>query len=85
MPVHNNIILVGECSKEDREKNKIFFTSTSPRYPIIAHHLALLINKGNQPSISLRIVIILLHGLLPHSENGVNMNKNLDVEFMSLQ
>jgi hypothetical protein len=83
--VHNNIILVGESSEKDREENMMFFMSTSPRYPIIAHRLALLIGECIQPSISLEVVTILLHGLLPHSENGVNTNKYLDAEFPSLQ
>ena len=67
------------------KKNMMFFMSTLPRYPIIAHRLALLICEGIQPSISLEVVTIFLHGLLPHSQNGVNTNKNLDVEFPSLQ
>ena len=83
--VHNNIIIFGESSDNDREKIMMFFTSTSPRYPIRAHRLALLIGEGIQPSISLEVVTTLLHGLLPHSENEVNTNKNLDAEFPSLQ
>ena len=63
----------------------MFFTSTSPRFHIIAHRLVFLVSEGNQSSNSLIIVIILLHGLLSHSDNGVNMNKNLDAEFLSLQ
>jgi hypothetical protein len=63
----------------------IFFTSTSPMYSITAHRLALLIGEGIQPSISLEVVTILLYDLLPYSENGVNTNKNLDVELPSLQ
>ena len=85
LPVHNNIILVGESSDKDREENMMLFTSTSPRYPIRAHRLALLIREGIQPSISLEVVTILLNDLLPHFENGVNTNKNLDVEFPSLK
>jgi hypothetical protein len=63
------------------EKNMMLFTSTSPMYPITAHRLALLIGEGIQPSISLEVVTILLHGLLPHSENGVNTNMNLMLNF----
>jgi hypothetical protein len=85
LPVHNNIILVSENNKKDRAKNMVFFANTSPRYPITAHRLALLIGEGIQPSIPLEVVTILLHGLLLHSENGVNTNKNLDAEFPSLQ
>jgi hypothetical protein len=66
-------------------KYMMFFMRTSSRYPITAHRLALLIGEGIQPSISLKVVTILLHGLLPHFENGVNTNKNLDVELPSLQ
>jgi hypothetical protein len=83
MLVHNNIIIVGEGSREDRKK-MMLFTSTSPRYPIIAHRLALLIDEGIPPSILLEVVTILLHGLLPHFEIGINMIKNLDDEFPSL-
>ena len=57
--------------------------STSPRYPIIPHRLVFLINEDIQPSNSLEVVTILLHGLLPYFENEVNMNKNLDAEFQS--
>ena len=85
LPVHNNIILVSESSEDDREENMMFFTSTFARYPITTHRLALLIGEGIQPSISLEVVTILLHGLLTHSENGVNTNKNLDAEFLSLK
>jgi hypothetical protein len=85
LPVHNNIIIFGQSSENDREENMIFFTITYPRYPISAHRLALLIGKGIQPSISLEVVTILLHGLLMHSENKINTNKNLDVEFPSLK
>ena len=85
LPIYNNIILVGENSEEDREENMIFFTSISPRYPITVHRLALLIGEGIHPSISLEVVTILLHGLLTHSANGVNTNKNLDAEFLSLK
>jgi hypothetical protein len=67
------------------EKNMMFLTGTSPRYPIIAYRLALLIDEGIQPSISLEVVTILLYGLLPHSKNGVNTNKNFDTELPSLQ
>jgi hypothetical protein len=59
----------------------MLFTSTLPRYPITAHRLVLLIGEDIQPSISLEVVTILLHGLLPHSENGVNTNKNLMLNF----
>jgi hypothetical protein len=55
------------------------------KVPITTHGLALLIGEGIQSSISLEVVTILLHGLLPHSKNGVNTNKNLDVELPSLQ
>jgi hypothetical protein len=70
---------------ERMEKNRMLLSGTSPRYPITAHRLALLIGEGIQPSISLEVVTILLHGLLPHFKIGVNMNKNLDVELPSLQ
>ena len=63
----------------------MFFTSTSPRYPIIAHCLVFVIGEDIQLSISLEVVTILLHGLFPHVENGANTNKNLDVEFPNLQ
>ena len=63
----------------------MLFTSISPRYPITAHRLALLIGEGIQPSISLEVVIILLHDIFTHSENGVHTNKNLEVEFLSLK
>ena len=85
LPVHNNIILVGESSEEDREENMMFFSSTSPRYPITAYRLALLIGESIQPSITLEVVTILLHSLLTHFENIVSTNKNLDVEFPSLK
>jgi hypothetical protein len=51
------------------EKNRILLTGTSPRYPITTHGLAFLIDEGIQPSISLEVITILLHGLLPHSKN----------------
>ena len=88
LSVHNNIILVGESNKNGREENMILFANTSPRY---SHHcassdgLALLIGESIQPSISLKVVTILLHGLRSHFENGVNTNNNLDVEFPSLK
>jgi hypothetical protein len=85
LPVHNNIILVGESRKKDREENMMLFASTSPGYPITAHRLALLIGEGIQPAISLEVVTIRLHGLLPHSKNGVNTKKNLDAELPSLK
>jgi hypothetical protein len=85
MPVHNNIILVGESGKEDKEKNMMLFASTSLGYPITANRLVLLIGEGIQPSISLEVVTILMHGLLPHSKNGVNTKKNLDAELPSLK
>jgi hypothetical protein len=85
LPVHNNIILIGESSEKDGKKNMMLLTGTSPRYPITAHGLALLIGEGIQPSISLEVVTILMHGRLPHSKNGVNTNKNLDAELPSLQ
>ena len=83
--VHNNIILVGESSKNDRKENVMLFVSTPPRYIITAQRLTLLIDEGIQPSISLEVVTILLHGLLPHFENGVNTNKNLNTEFPNLK
>ena len=83
--VHNNIILAGKSSEEERKKNMMLFTSTSPRYSISAHRLTLLIGEGIQPSISLEVVSILSHGLLTHSKNGVNTNKNLDAEFSRLK
>jgi hypothetical protein len=67
------------------EKNMMFLTGTLPRYPIIAHRLALIIGEGIQPSISLEVVTILFYGLLPHSKNGINTNKNFDTELPSLQ
>ena len=85
LPVHNNIILVGESSEKDREENMMLLTSTSPSYPIKAHRLALLIGEGIQPAILLEVVTILLHGLFMHFENEVNTNKNLDAEFPSLK
>ena len=85
LPVHNNIILVGETKEKDREENMMFFASASPRYPIITHRMALLIGEDIQPSILLEVVTILLYGLLPHFENGVNTIKNLDTGFLSLQ
>jgi len=63
----------------------MFFTSTSPRYPIIAHCLVFLIGEGIQSSISPEVVTIFLYGLLPHSKIGINTNKKIDVEFLSLQ
>jgi hypothetical protein len=59
--------------------------STSPRYPITVHRLALLIGESIQPSISLEVVTILLHGLLPNFESRGNTIKNLDAELPSLQ
>ena len=85
LPVHNNIILLGESSEEDREENMMLFTNTFPKYPINAHRLALLIGEDIHTSILLEVVTILLHGLLTHSENGVNTNKNLDAKFASLK
>ena len=85
LPVHNNIIFVGENSEKDREENMMLFTSTSPKYSIRLHRVALLIGEGIQPAISLEVVTILLHGLLTHSENGINTNKNLNAEFPSLK
>ena len=82
LSVHKNIIIVSESSEEDREENMMFFTSTSPRYPITAHPLVLLIGEGIQPSISLEVVTILLHDLLMHFENE---DKNLDAEFPILK
>ena len=55
-----------------------------PGYPISVHCLALIIDENIQLSILLEVVTILMHGLLMHFENGVNTNKNLDVEFPSL-
>ena len=63
----------------------MFFASTSLGYPITTHRLALLIGESIQLSISLEVVTVFLHGLLTHFENGVNTNKNLDVEFPSLK
>ena len=68
--VHNNIILISESSEEDREENMMLFTSTCPSYPITAHCLALLIGEGIQPSISLEVVTILLHGLHTQEVGG---------------
>ena len=83
LPVRDHIILIDESSKNDREINIIFFASTSLRYPITTHLLALLIGESIQPSISLEVVIVLTHGLLTHFENEVN--PNLDVEFPSMK
>ena len=83
--VHNNIVLVGESSENDRKKNVMLFASTPPRYPITAHGLTLLIGEGIQPAITLEVVTILLGGLRSHFQNGVNTNKNLDAELPSLQ
>ena len=85
LPVHNNIILVGESNEKNRKDNMMLLTSTSPSYPIRAHRLALLIGDDIQIAISLEVVTILPHGLATHFENGVNTNKNLDVEFPSLK
>ena len=85
LPVHNNIVLVGESSEKDRKKNVMLFASTPPRYPITAHGLTLLIGEGIQPAITLEVVTILLGGLRSHFQNGVNTNKNLDTEFSSLK
>ena len=63
----------------------MFFASISSEYPITAHRLALLIGESIQLSISLEVVTILLHDLRSYFENGINTNKNLDVEFFSLK
>ena len=63
----------------------MLFTSTSPRYPITAHRLVLLIDEGIQSSISLEVVTILLQGILTHSKNGINTNNNIDAEFLNLK
>ena len=85
LPIRDDIIPVDERSKNDREINIMHFASTSLGYPITTHFLALLIGENIQPSISLEVVTVLMHGLLTHFENGVNTNKNLDVEFPSLK
>ena len=63
----------------------MFFASTSPGYAITAHRLDLLIGESIQPSILLEVVTITLGGLRSHFQNGVSMNKNLDIEFASLK
>ena len=82
---HNNIILIGESGEEDKKEKMMPFTSISPRYFITAHHLGLILGEGSQPSTSLEVVTILLHGLLTHYENGVNTNKNLDAKFSRMK
>jgi hypothetical protein len=72
-------------TENDGEELGMFFTSTSPRHPIVLHRLVLHINEAIEPTISFEIVTHFLEVQGPDIQNKFVAHKYLVEELASLQ
>ena len=84
MPIQDNVVLVREGGENDGEELGAFFTSTSPRHPVLPHRLVLDIGEVVEPTISFEIITQVLDVQGSDIQNEVIAHKHLDEELASL-
>lgn len=71
LPIHDNVVFVRKGEENDGEKLVAFFTSTSPRQPILLHSLVFLLGEVVEPTIPLEIITHLFEIQSMYIQNGV--------------
>ena len=84
LPIQYNVILVREGGEKDGEEFGPFFTSTSPRHPVVPHGLVFNIGEAIEPTILFEIVTHVPEVRGPDIQNGPITHKHLDEELASL-
>jgi len=74
LPIHYNVVLVGEGEKKDGIKLVMFLTSTSLRHAVLPQSLILLICETIEPTIPLEVVTHLIKSCALYLKNGVHPN-----------
>jgi hypothetical protein len=85
LPIKYNVVLVREGGKNDGEKLGTFFTSSSPRHPVVPYGLVLHISEAIEPTISFEIVAHILEVRGPDFQNRFVAHKYFDEKLASLQ